>query len=103
MEASLTIEKDRVILKLWGRFDVKWRQEFLTAFSQAKDENTEEIVVDLREVPFIDSTALGLLMVAHNQCKTSSRTLRLCVSHGHVKRTLEQMKISELVSMVLTI
>ena len=103
MEYTLTTDNTRAIMKLWGRFDMKGRQEFFAALQQAKSENTKEIMIDLRKVTFIDSVAIGLLMVAHKQCQASSGVLSLCVSEGVVKQTLDFMNIPDIIPVVTSI
>ncbi|GJL62675.1 MAG: hypothetical protein NPIRA04_13290 [Nitrospirales bacterium] len=97
MEYTLTTENNRTIISLWGRFDSRRREEFLTAFQLAYEANTKEIVIDLQKVSFIDSTAVGLLIVAHQKCHHPLRDLRLCVVEGSVKRTLDFLKITDII------
>ncbi|GJL55976.1 MAG: hypothetical protein NPIRA02_31080 [Nitrospirales bacterium] len=96
MEYFLTTENNRTTITLWGRFDSRRRQEFLTAFQQALKESTNEIVIDLQKVSFIDSTAVGLLMVAHQKCASPQKGLSLCVANGPVKQTLDYLKVSDI-------
>ncbi|GJL49496.1 STAS domain-containing protein [Candidatus Nitrospira salsa] len=97
MEYTLTTENKRTIITLWGRLDSRRREEFLTAFQLAQEANTEEIVIDLQKVSFIDSTAVGLLIVAHQKCQHPPKDLRLCVIEGSVKQTLDFLKITDII------
>ncbi|WP_447969673.1 STAS domain-containing protein [Nitrospira sp. M1] len=97
MDYTLTTENNRTIITLWGRFDSQKRHEFLSAFQLALEEDTKEIVIDLQKVMFIDSTAVGLLMVAHQKCETPHKGLSLCVADGPVKQTLDFLKITDII------
>ena len=102
MEYSIQSDACRTTLKLWGRFDLRGmgRQKFFEALQDCQAENPKEIIIDLREVSFLDSSAIGLLMVAHKRCQVSSIVLSICVSEGNVKKTLDFLKIPDIVSVV---
>ncbi|GJL67167.1 MAG: hypothetical protein NPIRA05_21380 [Nitrospirales bacterium] len=97
MKHTLTIENNRTTITLWGRFDSRRREEFLTAFQQAQKANTKEIVIDLQQVTFIDSAAVGLLIVVHKKCQQPPKDLRLCVVEGSVKQTLDFLRITDII------
>ncbi len=105
MQYSIYSDISRTILKFWGRFHVreKERQQFFEAFQQAQSKNKQEIIIDLREVTFIDSSAIGLLMVAHTRCQTTAVALKLCISEGNVKLTLDYLDIPTLIPVLTEI
>ena len=90
-------------MKLIGRFDMKMRQDFNAAVGQCIEKKTKELLIDLREVSFVDSSGIGMLIVTHKHCQASSIALRLCVSEGHVKQVIELMKIPSFIPMVSSV
>ncbi len=100
MEFLLKTDSTRTIVKLLGRFDAKGRQTFLSALQLARKEPAQEIMIDLREVSYIDSVALGLLTAAHRRCLESGGGFSLQISEGTVKQALDLMNIKEIMPVV---
>ena len=48
-----------------------------------------QVVVDLSQVTFVDSTVLGVLVAAHRFCRSLGGELRLVVSEPRVRRLFE--------------
>ena len=61
---DLSGEGDTRVLTLAGQLDVTCGDRFITCLREARDAEPAELVVDLREVTFIDSTGLSLLLKA---------------------------------------
>jgi anti-anti-sigma factor len=59
------------LLHLGGEFDLTGKKEFETRLSEAVSGKPGEVILDLREVVFMDSTGLRLILEAWN------RSLRL--------------------------
>ncbi len=90
---------DSVTLLLTGRFDFQARKLFLTTFKQTQATNPKKIVLDFGNVPFMDSSGLGLLMLVKKdlgpQCQLS-----LVVPQGYVKDVLLLANMDQQFSMV---
>ena len=100
MQTILTVQGGNALLKLIGRFDMKARPEFMKALSEARSGNPRELMIDLREVPYVDSCAVGMLIVASKQLITSSVQLSLCCGEGFTKDIMDLMNIGEMIPMV---
>lgn len=57
--------------------------------SQVEAGDCRQIVLDLRELSFVDSTGIHLLMSAHARAKATGRPLALVVDDGPVHRVLD--------------
>ncbi len=68
---NVTQEKNEkaVVVHLAGRFDFGARKTFKDAMDQAMKEEMP-IVLDFSQVSFVDSSALGLLVIAHQTLKS---------------------------------
>jgi anti-sigma B factor antagonist len=53
---------DAAVIKLGGEFDVVCADSFKRRFAEATVDEPAEVVIDLRELTFIDSTGLSLLL-----------------------------------------
>ena len=73
-------------IKISGRFDFGIHQDFRKATEQASsDVNT--VIVDMRNVEYIDSSALGMLLVLRD--KVGKSTVRIKNPKPEVKKILE--------------
>jgi anti-anti-sigma factor len=61
------------------------------------------VVVDLRELEFIDSTGIGLLVKAHRQAHDSGREFGLVNGTAQVERLLKLTGLSERLTVVDTV
>ena len=100
MQYTIKSDKSVVTVMLFGSFDLKGRKDYLSALQQANAENTQSIIIDLQEVTYVDSAAIGLLMITYKDYKAASVVLRLCLREGTVKKTLEMMKITDFIPVV---
>jgi anti-anti-sigma factor len=82
-----------VILALSGELDVASSPELEAELDRAADR--ELVVVDLRELEFIDSTGLGVLVKAHQQAEEAGRRFALVRGLGQVQRLLGLTGLSD--------
>ncbi|MHB8146284.1 MAG: STAS domain-containing protein [Vulcanimicrobiaceae bacterium] len=79
---------DALVYSLRGSLDLATSPSVRAALTQAAANGKHEIVVDLTQVEFLDSTGLGALIGAHRRAIESGGTLRLVVSEGPILRLL---------------
>ena len=75
-----------VVVRLAGELDLYNVSEVSVALAQAAEQAPERLVVDLGEVDFVDSTALGALVEARRGLETR---LLLAAPGPDVRRALE--------------
>jgi anti-sigma B factor antagonist len=61
------------------------------------------IVIDLREVPFVDSTCLGVLISMMRQARLSRGGLRLAAAQARVRRAIEIAALEEVLPLFETV
>lgn len=76
----------RVVLRLRGELDLV-SSYALEARLQVVDE-TADVVIDLSELEFVDSTGLGVLVKTHQRLRREGRGLTLVAGSGQVSRLL---------------
>ena len=78
---------DAVVLRLAGELDLYNAADVTAALEELAADSPSRVVIDLSEVAFVDSTALGTLVEARRQMGQSGLVL---VAPGHdVARALE--------------
>lgn len=77
-------------LALGGRFDESTRQDFRSATDRALlVQNVDFINVDLDSVNYLDSSALGMLLVLREKASAANTNVVLSGAKGAVKATLD--------------
>lgn len=86
--------ESRVIV-LSGELDAHDAREISAELSQAVGDTTRAPVVDVREVTFLDSSALAALAHASEQLRKQGRELTMVISEGVVRELLEQSGLAD--------
>lgn len=76
------------VVKLGGELDLYNAPQIRDALSQACSDSPERVVVDLSEVEFVDSTALGVLIEARTRLD-NRRAFLLAAPGLETRRALE--------------
>jgi anti-anti-sigma factor len=95
---NVTQEKNEqsVVLHLAGRFDFGARKTFKDAMDEALKEEMP-IVLDFRQVSFVDSSALGLLVIAHQTLKSKKIHLSLVNPQAYVQQVLDLANVAKMI------
>jgi anti-sigma B factor antagonist len=83
-------EYNPVVVRLEGEIDISTSEHVVHELAKAAG-LSEDVVIDLKDVTFIDSTGIGLLAQAMNK----GATLLLDGAPDHVKRVIELSGINE--------
>ncbi len=90
MDAQVTAEGSRAIISIVGRFDFNRHREFRSACEKALAQaDAREIEVDFSRVDYIDSSALGMLLMLRDTASASNKTVKLRNCLGNVKQVLD--------------
>jgi anti-sigma B factor antagonist len=77
-----------LVFRLRGSMDIATSPTARGALSEAIDAGTNKLIVDMRQLEFLDSTGLGVLIGAHRRAAENGGSLRLIVSDGPILRLL---------------
>jgi anti-anti-sigma factor len=90
MNIHTSIAGSTATLLVDGRFDFGGRQEFKAATENALDHpQVGDIVIDLRRADYIDSAALGMLLLLRDKAQALRKTVRLTAKAGVVCEVLQ--------------
>lgn len=91
MTVRLTRQDNQAILAIHGRFDFSLHAEFRKCSEEALDiHDARQIVVNLSRVDYLDSSALGMLLLLREKAAGNSRNqVVLSGARGMVKQVLE--------------
>lgn len=79
---------DAIVYRLRGSLDLATAPSLRAALVEAANEGKHEIIVDLSQLEFLDSTGLGALIGAHRRALESGGRVRLIVNEGPIQRLL---------------
>ncbi|OHC69766.1 MAG: anti-anti-sigma factor [Rhodocyclales bacterium RIFCSPLOWO2_02_FULL_63_24] len=98
MQASVTVTEGRAVIRLEGRFDFNSHRDFREAIDTVLASPASTIVVDLGSVEYLDSSALGMLLMLRDRAKGAAREVALANCRGAVKQILDIANFGKLFS-----
>lgn len=90
------MSNNKDVVRLHGRFVFSAHREFNDAFERAVLADSQVITIDLSDVDYLDSAALGMLLVARNRAEACGKSLVLRGATGTVLQVLEIAKFTKL-------
>lgn len=98
---QITIEKQGTTARLTisGRFDFSSHREFRNACDEVlQTPEIKEIEADFRHVDYVDSSALGMLLLLREKAQSANLTVSLTNCTGIVQQVLEVANFQRLFS-----
>jgi anti-anti-sigma factor len=90
MQATVTKENGKAIIKLSGRFDFNTHREFRGAYEPlVADTAISSVTVDFAGVDYLDSSALGMLLMLRDKMGGGNKEVMLVGVRGNVKQVLD--------------
>ena len=97
MDTNVAVANGRTVISLKGRFDFNAHREFREAVDQAvQGEGLQDIQVDFATVDYLDSSALGMLLMLRDKARGAGKTVSLANCRGAVKQVIEIANFSKL-------
>jgi anti-sigma B factor antagonist len=88
LNIHLKTEGGTLVFTLRGSMDLATAPTVRAALSEAAEKGGHDIIVDLTQLEFLDSTGLGVMIGAHRRAVEQNGSLRLIVSEGPISRLL---------------
>ncbi len=86
----------KTVASLEGRFDFGARKTFKEVIDRSV-ESGNPVVLDLEKVTFVDSSALGLLVISHQNLKNKNIPFFLVNPQTYVKQVLDLANIGKMI------
>ena len=90
------------ILAVSGELDLRTSPELEERLGHAFDSGAELVILDLRQIEFMDSTGLRVLLTAHQRAQESGRRFALVKGADQVERVLTLTGVRDLLTVVDT-
>ncbi|MGE8345467.1 STAS domain-containing protein [Pseudomonas helleri] len=85
--SHVSAEGKQLTIAIKGRFDFAKHQEFRAAYEK-NDPKPDSVVVDLKEATYIDSSALGMLLLLRDHVGGDDAQIQVINSSNDVRKTL---------------
>lgn len=100
-QIDTTREGSTVVVRLIGDFDFGSRDELVRAFETAVSvRSTQQVIADLRRADFVDSTVVGILVMAQKRARQLGIRFVLGKGPPAVHRPFEIMNIDRYLTFV---
>lgn len=99
VNTELQNDTGELIIKISGRFDFSVHQELRKA-TEKIDSAVKQVVVDLSATEYVDSSALGMLLVLRDKMGTDKQKIRLINARPEIKKVLEIASFDKLFTLV---
>ena len=84
---AVSQDGQKLTISIKGRFDFGRHQEFRESYENL-DKKPESIVVDLKDATYLDSSALGMLLLLRDHAGGDNSDIRVVNSSSDVKKIL---------------
>jgi anti-anti-sigma factor len=90
MQANVIKEGSKAVIKLNGRFDFNTHRDFRAAYEPLlADAEVRSVGVDFSSVDYLDSSALGMLLMLRDKMGGANKEVALSSVRGNVKQVLD--------------
>ncbi|MGQ9683946.1 MAG: STAS domain-containing protein [Anaerolineae bacterium] len=97
MLIQTTLREDRGVAALEGSFDFNAHKEFRRACDTLLDEPAVRVLeLDLARVQYLDSSALGMLLILRDKAEERGKQVILSGARGTVRQVLEIVNFGKL-------
>ena len=104
MHIKTTVYPEAIVLHLEGRFDFHAMDPFLSTFTQAETlPHSRHIILDLHQLIFIDSMAIGRLVGIRQRLQKKEIQLTLSGQTGYIDTALKAIKLEAMISTVSSV
>ncbi len=97
MQTNVQKDADKAVVKLVGRFDFNTHRDFRGAYEPLiVDAEVRSVSVDFSGVDYLDSSALGMLLMLRDKLGGANKEVALTGVRGNVKQVLDIANFSKL-------
>lgn len=101
MQVSANIQQDKAVITLNGRFDFNSHRDFRSGYDEVLQNNAiKQLEVNLNGVDYLDSSALGMLLLLKERAASAHIALQLSHCHGMVKQVLDVANFGKIFTIV---
>lgn len=89
---------ETLLVTLSGKLTFSDNASFKVILDQMSEGGIRDCIFDLGSLEFVDSTGLGMLVLAHDTAGENGFTVRLRDARGHVRALLDRAEFSSIMA-----
>src|SRR3954469_10395711 len=93
-----SVDEQTQIVQIYGDVDLKTAKAFRNALDEASQDGKPKLIVDMSEVPFMDSSGLAALIGAQKAIRAQTRMVVVCPEN--LRRIFEVTRLDSIVDIV---
>jgi len=93
-----SVDEQTHIVQIYGDVDLKTAKSFRSALDEAAQDGKPRLIVDMSEVPFMDSSGLAALIGAQKAYRDQTRLIVVCPQN--LQRIFQVTRLDSIVSVV---
>lgn len=97
-DKEIKIEDDIQTVKLVGDLDVYSEEDF-KEFIEEKIDVNKDLIFDLKDLDYLDSTGLGMFMLIYNKQKENGKSVKIINAKENIKKLFKITDLSDLFDM----
>lgn len=99
MDIKVTTDEAVATISMKGRFDFGAHRAFKGAYDPLlHQKDISSLEIDLADVAYMDSSALGMLLLLHERAQAEGKEIVLCRANSTVKQILDIANFGKLFS-----
>lgn len=99
VEVTVNASTKELVVKISGRFDFSLHQDF-RKISEGTAQNVKSITIDLARTDYIDSSALGMLLILRDKVGDNKGLIKVINATADVKKILQIANFDKLFTLV---
>lgn len=97
MQIKTSMDNNKAKIAMSGRFDFNSHRQFRDAYDAImQNPDAREIEIDLGAVDYLDSSALGMLLLLREKTSNANKSMALINCRGVVQQVLEVANFNKL-------
>lgn len=88
-------ENQTLVIQVSGRFTFDLQREFRDAYE--KHNNKRHFIIDLRETDYLDSSALGMILILNDTTMKNNAKLKIINCRPTIKKIFELANLDKLI------
>lgn len=96
MSFATTTAADSIVVRVPSRFDFRFIGDFRVHMEAAIAGDGSEVVVDLAGASYLDSSALGMLLVLRDKARAKGKAVVISRPEGGVREALQRARFEKI-------
>jgi anti-sigma B factor antagonist len=89
LQSAVNVEGDKAVLSLYGELDLAHAELLNEAIQDPQLASVSMLILDLRELRFLDSSGLRAILRAQEDCRDRGQKFAITPAAGQVQRLLD--------------